>query len=138
MNYDDIIDAPRHVSEKRPRMSNYDRAAQFSPFAALSGHSETLAECARPTDGCPPLAEDQQELLDRQLRVLAQEIQRRPLVELYFFQPDSRKSGGQFCRLRGRLLALDRRREVLILEDRREIPFCNLRELEPLEGELPD
>lgn len=136
--YQDVLGLPHHRSPRRIPLSRQDRAAQFSPFAALSGHSETLAECARPTDGCPPLAEDQQELLDRQLRVLAQEIQRRPLVELYFFQPDSRKSGGQFCRLRGRLLALDRRREVLILEDRREIPFCNLRELEPLEGELPD
>lgn len=138
--YKDVLGLPHHRSTRRVPLSRQDRAAQFSPFAALSGHSEALAECARSTDGCPPLAEDQQELLDWQLRALARQIQRKPLVKLCFFEPDSRKSGGQFCWLRGRLLAVDRRRGFLVLDDGRQLPFCKLRELESLdgEGELPE
>jgi len=135
--YEDVLPLPHHRSPRRAPLSRQDRAAQFAPFAALSGHSETLAECARRTDDCPPLAEDQQELLDRQLRHLARQIQRQPLVELSFFQPDARKSGGRFCRLRGRLLAIDSRRELLLLSDGRQVPFRHLRELECMEAQDP-
>lgn len=119
--YDDIIDLPRPVSRKRAGMSNYDRAAQFSPFAALTGYDGVIQETGRLTDSRIELGEDGKHLLDEKLRYLRQHIGERPCVTVTYFQPDERKQGGAYVNVEGRLLKMDGYRNTLTLEDGKEI-----------------
>ena len=90
--YDDIIDHPHHVSQVHPRMSLRNRAAQFSPFAALTGYDDQIAEAARLTDRRVELTEAEAEEIGRQLGRLG----RGDGVELTYFLPDDRKAGGRY------------------------------------------
>ena len=90
--YDDIIDHPHHVSQVHPRMSLRNRAAQFSPFAALTGYDDQIAEAARLTDRRVELTEAEAEEIGRQLGRLG----RGDGVELTYFVPDARKAGGRY------------------------------------------
>ena len=83
--YDDIIHLPHHVSARHPQMSLMNRAAQFSPFAALTGHGAAIQETARLTDSFVELEEDQKEQLDEQLLKLREEPARNPEVEAVYF-----------------------------------------------------
>lgn len=121
MNYDDIMDSPRHVSEKRPRMSNYDRAAQFSPFAALTGYEGAIRETARLTDEKLELEDGRIQEINRALRWLSAHVQERPEVEISYFRPDERKSGGEYVTVSGRLRRIDGSEGKLVLEGRKEI-----------------
>lgn len=93
--YDDIIDLPHPMSQKHPRMSMHDRAAQFSPFAALTGHGAAIAETERETAAWTDLEEDEREHLNRQLCILRDRLEERPEVAITYFVPDSRKAGGR-------------------------------------------
>ena len=86
--YDDIIQMPYPTSTKHPRMSIANRAAQFSPFAALSGHSAALAETARLTDQEIELTEDLKAVLDQKQRILSEHVKEHPQVTVTWFQPD--------------------------------------------------
>lgn len=111
--YDDMIYLPHHVSDRRARMSDYDRAAQFSPFAALTGHDAAIRETARLTDTASELDENELELLNRKLLYLRE----HPGQEAAFtyFCPDSRKAGGHYETVRGSVSKIDlHRREVLL------------------------
>ena len=121
MNYDDIIDLPHHVSEKRSRMSNYDRAAQFSPFAALTGYEGAIRETARLTGEKLELEDGRIQEINRALRWLSAHIEERPAVEVSYFLPDTRKSGGEYVVVSGRVRRIDGVGRKLILEDRKEI-----------------
>ena len=88
--YDDIIGMEHHVSQRHPRMGRLDRAAQFSPFAALSGYEEAIEEAARLTERRPILSEDARAALDEALSSAAQGDE----VSITYFREDSRKSGG--------------------------------------------
>ena len=101
--YADIIDLPHHQSERRPHMSLYDRATQFSPFAALSGYDDMVREEARLTDDMRELSEMEQENLDQKLFLLSEAIEDRdyPEVTITYFIPDERKSGGRYDKVRG-------------------------------------
>ena len=90
--YDDIIDHPHHVSQVHPRMSLRNRAAQFSPFAALTGYDDQIAEAARLTDRRVELTEAEAAEIGRQLGRLA----RGDEVELTYFLPDTKKAGGRY------------------------------------------
>ena len=92
--YDDIIDLPHHVSARHPQMSLYNRAAQFAPFAALSGHDAAIEETARLTEEQRELTQGEREALSRKLNCLLQRND-SPVVEISYFQPDARKSGGR-------------------------------------------
>ena len=93
--YDHIIQMPHPTSTKHPRMSLSNRATQFSPFAALSGHSAALAETARLTDQEIELTEDLKAVLDQKQRILLEHIKEHPKVTVTWFQPDEKKDGGQ-------------------------------------------
>ena len=111
--YDDMIYLPHHVSDRRARMSDYDRAAQFSPFAALTGHDAAIRETARLTDTASELDENELELLNRKLLYLRE----HPGQEAVFtyFCPDSRKTEGHYETVRGSVCKIDlHRREVLL------------------------
>lgn len=128
--YNDIINLPHHVSETRPRMSRADRAAQFSPFAALTGHDAAVRETARLTDRRIETAEDKRYELDLKLQLLTQLLPSRPEVTVTYFVPDPRKDGGAYVSVSGALRRVDTRRRILLLGDGKEIPVDDVLELE--------
>lgn len=105
--YEDIIHLPRPVSKKRSPMSSFDRAAQFSPFAALTGYDAVIAETGRLTDQCIELDEGGKALLDEKLQVLREHLEEQPEVKLTVFCPDSRKTGGAYEEITGRVKKID-------------------------------
>ena len=94
--YDDIIDLPHHRSAKHPHMTPMERAAQFSPFAALTGHEDTIAETGRLVDPRLDLTEEEENFLDRTLQELQDRISEKPTVQVLYFVPDERKQGGTY------------------------------------------
>lgn len=121
--YDDIIGLPHPTSARHPRMPISDRAAIFSPFAALSGHSAALAESARLTDQKIELDEDTKAELDRKQAVLLEHIGEQPEVTVPWFQPDERKDGGAYVTVTGRLKKIDEVGRTLTLLDGTSIPL---------------
>lgn len=97
--YDDIIQLPHPTSAKHPRMPLADRAAQFSPFAALSGHSAALAETARLTDRQIELSDDDKAVLDQKQRILLEHIKEHPEIMVTWFQPDEKRMAANILRL---------------------------------------
>lgn len=121
--YDDIIHLPHPTSNKHPRMSIRDRAAMFSPFAALSGHGAAIAETARLTDQRMELDEDTKAELDQRQAVLLEHIEEQPEITVTWFQPDGRKDGGAYLTVTGRLKKIDEAARTLILLDGTSIPL---------------
>lgn len=121
--YDDIIHLPHHVSVKHPQMSLMNRAAQFSPFAALTGHSAAIRETARLTDSFIELTEDQKEQLDEQLQEFLADLSHHPEAEITYFQPDQRKEGGTYVTIRGNIKKIDNYRRRIFLMDGTVIPM---------------
>lgn len=117
--YDDILYLPHPTSKTHPRMSRQDRAAQFSPFAALTGYEDTVKETARLTEERPILTEDEMAELDARLR-LAMELGTE--VSVTWFRPDSRKSGGSYVTAAGRIRKADEIQRVLIMDNGAQIP----------------
>lgn len=115
--YDDIMDLPHPASKSHPRMSIHDRAAQFSPFAALTGHAAAIAETARLTDRKMELDEDTRAELDRKQVVLLEHIDEQPEITVTWFRPDERKDGGAYVTTTGRLKKIDQVERVLVLTD---------------------
>ena len=93
-NYDDIIDLPHHVSETHPPMSRADRAAQFSPFAALTGYDAAVRETARMTERRIELDEGVKAELNARLNCILEHLSEHPQVSITYFMPDEKKSGG--------------------------------------------
>ena len=121
--YDDILHLPHPTSKKHPRMPISDRAAQFSPFAALSGHGDAIAETARLTDEKMELDEDTKAELDQKQAVLLEHIGGQPEVTVTWFQPDARKDGGAYGTVTGRLKKIDEVGRTLTLVDGTSIPL---------------
>ena len=114
--YDDIIDLPRPKSAHEP-MPMSDRAAQFSPFAALTGYEDAIDETARLTDARVELGESAVEELERALAVLAARISERPEITVTYFVPDGRKSGGVYVTRTGALKRIDELERALVFAD---------------------
>ncbi len=127
--YDDIIDLPRPVSRKHPPMPMMKRAAQFLPFAALTGFEGEIAEAARLTETAPELSEDALAALDEQLSLLRQLLPDQPQVTVTRFLPDERKAGGHFETLTGRVRRLDEANRALRLTDGTTIDLDTVVEL---------
>lgn len=119
--YEDIINLPHHHSDKRPHMSNYERAAQFSPFAALTGFDDEINEAARLTDCRPQLTEDQLNSLDEAIQQISDLD--KPLIAVTFFVPDVNKSGGSYRVYTGTLRFLDLGEGKLKFTDDTAIPL---------------
>ena len=128
--YDDIINLPHHVSATRPHMSQHDRAAQFSPFAALTGHDAAIRETARLTEREHGPGEDYADILDQKLRLLRQLSGEAPRIALRYFTPDAKKAGGAYVTVSGRLKKIDDQRRLLVLEDQTEIPVDRIIDLD--------
>ena len=95
-SYDDIIHLPHHTSKKRKQMSQHDRAAQFAPFAALTGYDAAVEETARKTGQRVELDETEKQLLDTKLQIIEAHLGEDFLVSITYFVPDQRKSGGSY------------------------------------------
>lgn len=133
--YDDIIGLPHHVSETRPRMSMIDRAAQFSPFAALTGHKEAVKETERLTDERIELTDDNKAMLDGKLQLLLEQLPQRPEVTITYFEPDRKKTGGAYISVTGVVKKIDAYAQSIVLEDGTEIA---IEQLNKIEGEVFD
>lgn len=127
--YDDIINLPHPTSVKHPRMPLSDRAAQFAPFAALSGHSAAIAETARLTERKIELDEDTKAVLDLKQQILADRIAERPEITVTWFRPDEKKNGGQYVTAAGQLKKVDDITRILQLADGTTIPLDDVLEL---------
>ncbi|OUP55222.1 hypothetical protein [Pseudoflavonifractor sp. An184] len=128
--YDDMLHLPHPTSARHPRMPIAERAAIFSPFAALSGHAGAIAETARLTDQKMELDEDTKAELDRRQAVLLEHIAEQPEVTVTWFQPDERKDGGAYFTTTGRLKKINEMNRVLILLDGTSIPLEDVADLE--------
>ena len=127
--YDDIIGLPHHVSATRPRMSPMDRAAQFSPFAALTGYEAVISETGRLTGSRVALSEDKQAELDAVQRQSTECLAQCPLITVTYFVEDDRKSGGEYMTLTGNACRLDSYQRLLVLTDGTRIPLDDILQL---------
>lgn len=125
-NYDDIIDLPHPEPQTHPRMSIRDRAAQFSPFAALTGHSAAIAETGRLTDSRVILDEYEMARVDDVLQKLQELLPQKPAASITYFVPDERKTGGAYQTISGTVKQIDAANGVLLLTDRRTIPIADI------------
>ena len=107
-----------------------DRAAQFSPFAALTGYAGEVAEAARMTETKIELTEDQRAMLDERLCLLEDILPERPDVTFTYFVPDQRKQGGAYTTVTGKLKRLDRIEQNILLTNGIAIPVNDLLEVE--------
>ncbi len=121
--YNDIIGMAHHTSPVRGRMSMHDRAAQFAPFAALTGYDGLVEETARLTDTEIEVGEDDIARLDRKLRILKDNESARPYIEVTHFVPDKKKSGGRYETSRAKLLRIDEHERQILLSDGKRIAF---------------
>ena len=128
--YDDIIDLPHHVSATRPRMSMIDRAAQFSPFAALTGYDAAIKETGRLTDERIELSEESRAVLDRKQQLLLDNLADHPDVSVTYFLPDKRKAGGAYVTVTGRVKKVDDYQRLLLLSDGTKIPLDEILDME--------
>lgn len=124
--YDDILHLPAHVSEKRSRMPLHDRAAQFSPFAALTGYDGIIAETGRLTERCVDLDESAISELNEQLRKVFAALDSHPTVTVTYFQPDARKDGGSYVTKTGAVKKMDTNEQYLVFNDSTEVAFEQL------------
>jgi hypothetical protein len=131
--YDDIIGLPHHVSDKHPRMSSADRAAQFSPYAALTGFGAVISETGRLTEEAPELDDCEKEKLDGSLRILREQPEKRSCVAVTYFRPDERKSGGAYITVTGAVKKIDEYERLLLMSDGEKIPVDAIAALEIME-----
>ena len=125
--YEDIIDLPRPVSARHPRMPMANRAAQFSPFAALAGYEDAVQETARPTDGRVELSEEKKAALDQELRLLAEGAESAVFI---CFLPDGKKEGGAYLAVTGTVKKFDNYAREIVLGDGRRMPIDDILELQ--------
>ena len=124
--YDDIINLPHHVSSTHPQMSMHDRAAQFSPFSALTGHSDAVKETARLTDEKTELTEDEISALNQKLNYLTEHAEERPEIAVEYFVPDERKSGVAYITITGNFRRIDEYSQSIIMISGEEIPIKDI------------
>lgn len=128
--YDDILALPHPVSDTHPPMPLIDRAAQFSPFAALTGFDAAVLEAARLTERRPELEESCKEQLNACLQMLKQHIRERPQAEICYFMPDERKAGGSFVTVSGAVKKVDEFACRVTMADGRVIPMADIIRIE--------
>ena len=128
--YRDIYNRPHHVSSKRPQMSRLNRAAQFSPFAALTGYDDLVAESARVTDEKHELGEFELEQLNSRIQYLRDHLSEEPEVNITYFQADERKAGGSYIVFTGTVKKIDEYSKSLLLSNGKTILFEDICSIE--------
>ncbi len=131
--YDEIINLPHHVSATRAKMSLIDRAAQFAPFAALSGYDDAVKETARLTDGEAVLDDGQIAWLNERLQILAENAPTDSEIEITYFIPDEKKSGGKYLTSVGAVKKILEFERLAVMQNGDKIP---IERIVKIEGEL--
>jgi hypothetical protein len=129
-SYDDIIHLPHHVSKTRPQMPILDRAAQFAPFAALSGYDAAIRETARLTDERLELDEHTKNALSDRLQIIAERIDERPEISITYFVPDKKKDGGAYVSAGGTVKKIDEYERIVLMVDGTAIPIDEIISIE--------
>ena len=130
MKYGDMLYMTYPFQTDRPRMNRADRAAQFSPFAALTGYDAAIKETGRLTDEKVNLSEEEKEALDRKQQILMEWLGDYPALTITFFVPDEKKSGGAYMTKSGNLKKIDVFERVMLLTDGTKIPLDDVVEIE--------
>lgn len=128
--YDDIIHLPHHQSATRPHMPPADRAAQFSPFAALTGYEAVISETARLTDRQVEPDEDTKEAITRTLQAVMEHIRERPEITVTWFRPDGKKDGGAYVTVTGAVKRIDEYGRIILMADGTRIPIDDVTALQ--------
>ncbi len=128
--YDDIIDLPHKKSATRPHMTMLQRAAQFSPFAALTGHGDAIKETARLTEKKIELGEDQKERLNERLQLICEQLNTEPIVTITYFVPDEKKDGGMYVEATGTVKKIDEYAKTVLLHDGTRIMMDDVLDIE--------
>lgn len=131
--YKDIINLPHHVSSTRPQMSMMDRAAQFSPFAALTGYDAAIKETGRLTEDKIEMDEESFNMLNFKLQILRDRIDEEPEVTFVYFKPDDLKAGGAYLRQTGIVKKIQEFERQIVLVNGGVIPMD---EVQDIEGEI--
>ena len=131
--YDDIINLPNPTPTCRPRMAALDRAAQFAPFAALTGYDAVVEEAARLTDARLELSEDMKTMLNGKMQMILDDLDNEPFVTITHFLPDKRKAGGAYVDVSGIVEKIDEYERCIIMKDETKIPIEQVR---AIDGEL--
>ena len=131
--YDDIINLPNPTPTCKPRMSALDRAAQFAPFAALTGYEAVVAEAARLTDARLELSEDMKTILNEKMQMIVDNLDNEPFVTITYFVPDKRKAGGAYVDVSGIVKEIDGYERCIVMTEGTKIPIEQIR---AIEGEL--
>lgn len=121
--YDDIINLPHHVSKVHPRMKIYERAAQFSPFAALTGHDDAIKETARLVDQKLELDENQKAIINYQFNYIKDHLDRNLEVTIIYFQQDDKKIGGTYKTITHQVKKIDDYERYVLLKNGIKILF---------------
>lgn len=121
--YKDIINLPPHVSKTRKPMSLYNRAAQFAPFAALTGYGDAIKETSRLTEQRIELSDEAKEIINNKIKKIKKEINSNPQVTIKYFVPDNKKSGGIYKEFTGQVKKINIDNKTIVLFDKIIIPF---------------
>lgn len=128
-NYIDIINLPRHISQKHPHMSIHDRAAQFAPFAALTGHGEAISETARTVDSRIVLGEDAATEIANTLNFIQLNIKNELNISVTYFVADNKKCGGKYISSKGTVKNINNIDKTLVFMDNVCIDFDDIYEI---------
>ena len=128
--YAAIAGVPHHVSRVHPQMSMEDRAAQFSPFAALTGYGDVILETQRLTDEKVELDEEALALLNEKYQMLMRRMDEQPVVQITYFQPDERKEGGAYVTVTGVVRRVDDVMRKITMQDGNEIEMGEILNVE--------
>ena len=129
-DYSGIINLPHHVSKNHPQMPMEARAAQFAPFAALTGYDAVIHETARLTDKQVELEEYDNERLNRIFSELMDSLEEHPVVTVSYFKPDEHKAGGAYMTVSGKLKKIDTYEQIMKMEDGTVIPIGSIMDLQ--------
>lgn len=127
--YDDIIDLPHHVSKTHPQMTMEERAAQFSPFAALTGYDDAVAETRRLTEEWVELSDEEAEDLNKKITYLSEHPDDRHEIQAVYFKPDEKKSGGAYITKQGVIRRIDTVNQYIEFSDRIRIEMKHLKKI---------
>lgn len=120
-NYEDIINLNHYNPKFHPRMSIYNRSAQFAPFAALTGYDEAIIETARITDEKIELNDNLRTFIDMKLHIIEEHIKEKSIVKILYFEKDKRKQGGKYIEYSGIVKRIDLINKFIIFEDKFKI-----------------
>ena len=133
--YEDIVNLPPHISKKHPQPTMLERAARFAPFAAITGYEEIVLEEARVTEERIELDEGTLAMLNEKLNIIHDSLDSAPVVQITYFEPDKKKSGGAYISVTGTVKRIAEYERLVIMSDGKKI---RIDEIFGLEGKLFD